>query len=177
MIATARSDAAAPSRSPARPAHRTSGAGASAPLARAAVADTRRSTRRVQGDRLLMRADWLDRSDRALLVQVLGNGVRPADVADLLGLSTRTVQRRIRRLVKRLNSPTTAAVLAHEGHWDRKTFAVAVAVWIRGWTLRRTAEHMNISLHRVRQHLQIARGLIKADGDAGALRSFNAATR
>ena len=46
---------------------------------------TRESERREVSDYVLMRAEWLLASDRALIEQVFGKGVRPADVAAIQG--------------------------------------------------------------------------------------------
>ncbi len=137
--------------------------------------DTRHASRRGYADRVLMRADWLDPAERALVVQVLANGVSPADVAAVAGVTRRSVQRRVRAVSQRLISPLATAVLQGQGRWDRTTASAALNVWVRGCTMRETGRRLSLSLHEVRQHLQMARGLIEADVKAALARRAAAA--
>lgn len=109
---------------------------------------------------VLRRAEFLDANERALLEQVLGKGVRPRDIAAVAGCPTRKVQRQVRAITRRLTDPAVVHVLRHRAQWDRLTAEVATAVWVRGWTYRDTAEHLGISLHRVRQKVEAVRGIL-----------------
>jgi DNA-directed RNA polymerase specialized sigma24 family protein len=117
---------------------------------------------REMSERILNRAEFLDPEDRALLEQVLERGVPPREIAVLSGRSTRSVQRRVRNLMRRLADPGVVCVLREHRRWERPTGAVALAVWVRGWTLRHTAERLGLSLHRVRQQVATVRGRIEA---------------
>ena len=117
---------------------------------------------REMSERILGRAEYLEPADRALLEQVLERGVPPRQIAVLSGVSTRTVQRRVRNLMRRLTDPRVVCVLGEHRKWDRPTRAVALGVWVRGWTLRQTAARLGLTLHNVRQHVLTVRGRIDA---------------
>ena len=126
------------------------------------------SDKRELAERVLMRSAWVDGPDRELLEQVLGRGVRPRSVAAVSGVSVRTVQRRVAGLVKRLTDGDVEVVLRRHGQWPAETSSVALAVWVRGKTLRETAGELGMSLHRVRQEVQLVRGLLAAVRTEGA---------
>ncbi len=111
-------------------------------------------------DQVLNRARFLDPVDRTLVEQVLAKGVLPRELAVVAGVSTRSIQRRVRELLGRLNDPQVLAVLRQHGSWEPEVAEVALAVWVRRWTLRDTARRMNLSLHQVRQHVLAIRTLI-----------------
>lgn len=119
------------------------------------------SERREISDCVLLRAEWLGEADRALIEQVYGKGVRPADVAAVVGCSTRMVQRRVANLVKRLMDPMIVFVLRNHGDWDKLTAGSALAVLVRGLTLRDAASELGVSLHYVRTRVQVVRGLFE----------------
>jgi len=121
---------------------------------------------------VLVRAKFLDPRDRALLDQVLGRGVRPYEVAKVAELSTRAVQRRVRLLIRRLLDPGVEYVIRHYHQWPRDVADVAIAVWVKRWSMRRTADHFDLSLHRVRQHVEATRGLISAGRNKSKRRPF-----
>jgi DNA-directed RNA polymerase specialized sigma24 family protein len=115
-------------------------------------------------DQVLNRARFLDPVDRTLVEQVLAKGVLPRELAVVAGVSTRSIQRRVRELLSRLNDPQVLAVLRQHGQWEPEVAEVALAVWVRRWTLRDTARRMNLSLHQVRQHVLAIRTLIGVAG-------------
>ena len=125
-------------------------------------ATTRRSDRRQLADLVLARAAWVDAEDRMLLEQVLGRGVRPRELATLMRCSTRTVQRRVRQLVRRLTDRTAVRVLREHRDWRAETAAVALAFYLRRHTLRQIAGETGLTLHQVRMHLQRARGMLES---------------
>jgi IS30 family transposase len=122
----------------------------------------RRSDRREAADQVLRRADWLDSADRALLEQVLDRGVSTRTIATVSGVSSRTIQRRVARLVRRLADPDVLAVLRCHKQWPAIDAAVALSVIVRGRTMRRAGRDLGLTLHEVRKHLHQARGLIDA---------------
>ena len=117
------------------------------------------STRRALADVVLDRAEYLDDPERALIRQAYGQGVGTDDLAAVLGVTRRTVQRRLQRLVERLTDPITVFVLRHEQRWDRLTAGIAVSVWVKGLPLRQAAAKHRVSLHTVRQQLAHVRGM------------------
>lgn len=119
-----------------------------------------RSTQRTPSELLLSRARWLDPEDRALLEQVLDRGVASRDLATVAGVTPRTIQRRVARLIRRLEDSDVLTVLRRQYAWPAQTAAVAMAVIVRGCTLQQTARLLETTLHDVRKHLEQARGLI-----------------
>jgi DNA-directed RNA polymerase specialized sigma24 family protein len=127
------------------------------------IADRRRMLdHRDFHEQLLNRARFLDPADRVLVEQVLAKGVLPREVAVVAGRSTRSVQRRLRQVLRRLNDPQVLTVLRMHERWDPILAQVALAVWVRRWTLRQTAARLNLSLHQVRQHTLAIRTLLQA---------------
>lgn len=120
------------------------------------------STRRLWADRLLHRSAFLDAADRALLEQVIGRGASPTELARAANLSPRSVQRRVQRLAQRLSDPEVESVLRQADHWPAQTAAVGLALWVKGWTQRQTAQRLNLSLHRVRCQAMVVRGLLES---------------
>jgi len=119
---------------------------------------TRESSRRALAERVLSRADWLDEPDRRLLEQVFGRGARPRDLAPLMNCSTRTVQRRVRRLVRTLTDPTVLTVMRRSRNWPPATREAARRYFVRRHTHRQIAGDTGMTLHEVRTELNRARG-------------------
>lgn len=126
----------------------------------AKLTDKRTSGRQL-AEQVLIRSAYLDPADRALLQQVLDKQVRCADVAVVAGRSTRTVQRRVAAMIRRLTDPAVVHILRHHRRWDPITAEVALAVCVRRWTLRQTADHLDLSLHQVRQHIERVKTLVE----------------
>jgi len=125
------------------------------------IATTRKSTdRNEQIQTLLERAYWLDSADQALLGAVYERGIPTRALAEAAGVSPRTIQRRVGRLVERLKDPTVLIVLRDHTRWPGMTGEVALAVMVRGRTLRAAADELGLSLHEVRQLMQQAHALI-----------------
>ena len=122
----------------------------------------KRTAGRELAEQILIRSAHLDPADRALLQQVLDKQVRCADVAAVAGRSTRTVQRRVAAMIRRLTDPAVVYILRHHRRWDPVTAQVALAVRVRHWTLRQTAQHLDLSLHQVRQHIERVKTLTEA---------------
>ena len=74
---------------------------------------------RRQAETVLNRADHLDPSDRAILNQVLGQDVKPSEIAAICGVTTRSVQRRVQRLTDRLLDPKVVFVLRNSRYWSK----------------------------------------------------------
>jgi len=119
-------------------------------------------TRRDHIERLLDRAAYLDPPDRTLLRQVFDQGVAPRDIALLTGRTTRQVQNRIHRLLRRLNHPDTLRVLRHHRDWPETTQRVAFALHLRGLPQREAARQLDLTYHQVRKQHQHLRGLLAA---------------
>lgn len=119
-------------------------------------------------EQLLNRADWLDSTDRALLHAVLARGVSTASLAEVAGVSQRTIQRRVAQLRDRLNDPSVLAVLRRHPLWPARTAAVAMSVVVRGRTYHQAAHELGLTYHTVRQQMQQVRALVGIERHAHA---------
>jgi DNA-directed RNA polymerase specialized sigma24 family protein len=109
-----------------------------------------------------MRAAWLDPPDRALIDQVYSQHVSTRVIATALGVSTRSVQRRVRRLARRLTDPTVVRLIRRQADWPRPIAQVAIDFYVRGRSLRRIAARRGLTLHQTRRRLEQARALLHA---------------
>lgn len=123
-----------------------------------------RTAHRGQVDLILQRAEQLDRADRALLEQALAHGIKPRDIAAVSGKNVRTVQRRLQKLVQRLTCEATSCILRQSWTWPPLTRRIAIGLWIKGWTMRETADRLQVSLHRVRRERDRISGRLIASG-------------
>ncbi|MEX0652662.1 MAG: hypothetical protein WD534_03565 [Phycisphaeraceae bacterium] len=119
------------------------------------------ASRRDAADRVLERAVHLAPADRLLLEQVYRHGLSAAEVARLTRQPTRTLQRRVQRLLTHLADPLFAYVAARLELLPPETHPVAQYAILQGHSLRRTARLTGQSLHRVRQHLDTIRTLAR----------------
>ncbi|MFA9479654.1 helix-turn-helix domain-containing protein [Phycisphaerales bacterium AB-hyl4] len=134
-----------------------------ASLARSASEDDRANVldRRDAAERLLQRAQYLAPHDRLLLEQIYRHGLSVADVARLLNDRPRTLQRRVKRLLTRLNDPLFRFVAGRLEMLPRDMQTTARLVVLEGKALRDTARSTGLTLHRVRQHLDAVRTLAR----------------
>ena len=128
---------------------------------------TDRRSRRVMRElteTILLRCTALEETDRILVEQVVGRGVKPREVAAMSGASVRSVQRRLRGLVQRLLDSEVVYVLRHRQHWTRSRANVATVIWVQGHSMQKACEKLSMPLQEVRDHAQAVRGLI-AEGE------------
>lgn len=118
---------------------------------------------RVGSEEVLARAEWLDADEAGVLRQVLGQGVLPRDVAAVAGRPTRAIQRLVRSLIFRLSDPEVVCALRHQNDWPPDVARVALYLFVRNRTMKKTAEALNLTFHEVRQHAQAAKALITAE--------------
>ena len=120
---------------------------------------SRRLLQRDYAERLLERAVHLEKTDRLLIEQVYRHGMSITDAACMSGEEPRKVQRRIAKLLKRMDSDKFVFVL---GHWEllpqsiHKTVELVV---LQGHSFRRAARLSRLSLYQVRQHLRTLESL------------------
>ena len=101
----------------------------------------------------MTRSEWLLAEDRALIRALYRENMTAAQVAELRGTSARAVRRRAHTLVQRLLSPRYEFVARRREKWGPTRARVAVACVLQGRTLRGAAEHLKLSLHTVRRHM------------------------
>ena len=124
---------------------------------------------------LVALASRLAPADRELVLRIVGEGRSCAQAATMLGISERSVQRRVCRLIERLRAPQFAYA-AHQiehGGWDRPTREVARQCVLFGRTVRDAAHELGMTQHAVRARraaiLAMARGVAGLGGEGPAV--------
>ncbi|QDU72773.1 hypothetical protein [Mucisphaera calidilacus] len=120
-----------------------------------------RVSQRNHADRILARAAYLPRHEQLLLDQIYRHGMTITDTARLLDKPPRTVQRRLRNLLNRLNSDLFAFVATQLDLLPPDVRPTAKSVALHGHSLRKTARQTGISLHRVREHMGVVKALAR----------------
>ncbi len=118
---------------------------------------------------LIHRADLLDAADRALLIAVYADGrsvhsLARADDPDPATLHQRsaTLRRRVRRLARRLLTPTYQLVRTQSDSWPPVMVRVGRACFVQGLSMRDAARKLRLSIHTVRSLAQSIRALAAA---------------
>lgn len=117
------------------------------------------------------RACFLDPPDRALLEQVFDKGVTPGDLAKAAGLHERSIQRRVRSLLRRLADPGVEYILRTHTEWPGELGDVALVLYVRGRSMRETADELNISLHKVRHYASVIDAIVDQGINGGRTRN------
>ncbi len=113
-----------------------------------------RNHRRNHTERILQRAEHLHESDRLVIEQVYARGMSITALARLTRTSPRKLQRRMVKLIRRLDSPIFLYVVRNRYHLPDETRRIAELAICRGQSMRRIATVTGMSLHHVRQQLQ-----------------------
>jgi len=121
-----------------------------------------RNRRRLTVEQVLVLARHLNRRDQILVDQVYRQGVSIADAARLVNRPAKVMQRRLRKVIQRLGSPTFLCLVARGDLLPRETRKVADMVICQGMSLRRAASSARMSLYETRQHVQRVRVLASA---------------
>ncbi|MEM8756505.1 MAG: hypothetical protein AAGF47_01820 [Planctomycetota bacterium] len=137
-----------------------------------ATPDLRRRRTRAQAERISLRADVLDPPERRLIRDLFEDGRPCSAIARELGQNPRSIRRRVRSITRRLLDPRFEFVLTKADAWRPTRRRVAHEHFIRGHSLRETAEQLGLSLYIVRQHRDAIEALFEAHlaGDQGARR-------
>ena len=125
--------------------------------------------RRDMMERLLALADHLAPAERTLVRCAYDWGAKSREIALLTGMRPRAVQRRLSGLTRRIKSPLFQQVLRLQSQWPEQRCAIARRVILHGWTHRRAARDLNLSVYRLRCELQSIRAECAALHRAGAL--------
>lgn len=137
----------------------------------------RRLRQRLDVDFILAMAKHLSHRDRILIEHVYRDGRTAADFARLARRNVRTVQRRIKSIIKRIYSAEFQYLLAHEEVLPRDYRSTARRLFLEDQGLRATARLTGLSLHAVRLHrIQIA-ALLEAKTQAWRLPDTSPARR
>lgn len=115
--------------------------------------------RRMIAEKVVMRAEFLDSADRALLQAVFDRGITPAEIARAIGERPEIMQRRVQKLVERLGSSPYQFVMRQIKDWPPCQQRVGESVFLRGLSHREASQHLGMSLHRVRREVERIRSL------------------
>ena len=117
------------------------------------------SNRRLIAEKVVMRAEFLDSADRALLQAVFDRGMTAAEIARATGEKPQSMRRRVQRLVERLGSNPYQFVMRQKKDWPPCQQKVGESVFLRGLSHRETSQLLGISLHSVRREVERIRSL------------------
>lgn len=127
-----------------------------------AAADLRRRKRRDLSDHLLLRAEWLEPSERALVEAVYRDGRSAIELAALAGRTPRSMRRRLRRIVRRVLAPEFVFVAQRRSRWTASRRRVADACILHGRSMREAATELGLTLHTIRRHMEAIRAQIES---------------
>ncbi len=117
---------------------------------------------RDHAERVLALAEHLSEPDRLLVEQVYRHGLPAAEVARLMGVPPRTMQRRLAALVRRTADPLFRFVAGHLDLIPEPARTPARRHFLQGQPLREIAQRLGLTLHQVRQHTEAVRTLAQA---------------
>lgn len=127
--------------------------------------DLRQRAFRDRAEDQIALAEWLHPTERALIESVFDRGMTVSRLALMSGDDPRLLQRRFRRLLRRMNSREFREVIRRADTWPVTRRRIARACILQGLTLRRTAEQLRLSIHTVREQLAIIRAVINGGED------------
>lgn len=106
-------------------------------------------------DELLALAEYLPKTDRVLIEQVLQSGLSISQIAKLSQTPARHLQRRSVSILKRLSNKLFIFVAIRIETLPTETRQTAKLVVIHGLSMRKSSKVSGLSLHTVRQHMNI----------------------
>lgn len=133
-----------------------------------------RQRRRELAALLVARADALPEPDKALILEVYAAGRSVLDATrrdnpDPATLPARAGanRRRVRRLTRRMLTPTFELVRTQQPAWPPIRARVGHACFILGLSMRAASESLNLSLHTVRSHAHAIRAMAAVAAQRG----------
>ncbi len=129
--------------------------------ATSSATDMRRRHGREAVERITARAQWLENTDRQLIMAVFEDGKRLKDLAALMNVSPRTLRARLRRLVLRVSSELYQFVALHAESWPPNMRRAAEACVFKGLSIKDAAIDLGVSYHNVRRHIDLVRVLAR----------------
>ena len=124
-----------------------------------------RATRlhRRQAEQIVELAQHLPRADALLIEQVYKLGIPVAQIALVAAKPAHLINRRVHKLLKRLNDPVYRHLIAFGDLLPREIRHTAELITVQGCTLRQAATRRGVSLHTIRKQMIAVRALA---GDA-----------
>jgi predicted DNA-binding protein YlxM (UPF0122 family) len=111
---------------------------------------------------LRSRIDLLTGTDRTLIMMYLEHGNSVRQIAELAGLQTSTVARRIHRIVERLHDETFLLCLNQRDSFSELELAIVKDYFVLGLSASRISSNRNVSYYRARAAIRKARQLASA---------------
>lgn len=108
--------------------------------------------RQRHSERMVLLGQHLPAVDAALIQASFGDGTPQTKLAMLLNLDVRGVNRRLKRLERRLLSPGYGYSVVNMEHFDHHRARVARACVIEGLSIRAASERTGLTVHEVRMH-------------------------
>lgn len=119
----------------------------------------RGSAQRETMELLRSRIDLLTGTDRTLIMMYLEHGNSVRQIAELAGLQTSTVARRIHRIVERLHDETFLLCLKQRDSFSDLELAIVKDYFVLGLSASRISSNRNVSYYRARAAIRKARQL------------------
>jgi len=104
------------------------------------------------------RIAWLNPGDRQLLQLSLRGTLSRREMALLMGQSSGSVTRRLRRILERLNDPVVVALVENGKLLPELHQEVGLAYFLRARTIRQIGAEFDVALYQVRRILEYVRG-------------------
>lgn len=101
---------------------------------------------------------YLEEADQKLLQLTLCGKLTRREAAMLVGMSSGTVTRRIRRILARLHDPLVAALVDGGKLLPELHQEVGLAYFLRKWSIARITVEFSLSEHEVKRMLQYVKG-------------------
>lgn len=114
--------------------------------------DFRHRCNTLLADQISTRAIHLKGPDRALVEAMFRDGHSAAQIARLGQLEPRQIRRRIKLALNRLSDPIFIFVITHQSNWSSTRRKIAQSLFQAGYSIRQTAEQLELKVHRVRRH-------------------------
>lgn len=112
-------------------------------------------------DLVYRRSNWLEGKDRVLVELVFGRGVPLCQIAHLMEISRSSVRRKIRSLVRRLESREYLFCLRNQEKFSATEREILRRHFVQGFTIMETARQCKCSRHKVYKTLEKVKRLME----------------
>ncbi|AQQ71297.1 RNA polymerase sigma factor, sigma-70 family [Limihaloglobus sulfuriphilus] len=102
-------------------------------------------------NKLIRRSRMLDRLDRVIVRLYFIDGYSLSQIAAIRGASRAAMQRRFKRILRRLKSPEFCGYMRLHLHMEGVSREVGRRYFFRGVSIQKIAQETGLSIYRVRQ--------------------------
>jgi predicted DNA-binding protein YlxM (UPF0122 family) len=106
-----------------------------------------------QLDMIRSRIYLLDGADKRIMSMYLVNGISYRQIALLLGISTSSISRKIKRIIPKLTQGIFILCLKNQEQFTQAEIAIARDYFIKGLSIRKIARKRKTSFYKIRQTL------------------------